>query len=110
MKKLVFLCLIILSFSCKKSNINDHDDFVGTWRNTSSNITKTLEVDDNGKSSYEEVTESGNLTKTKSFNGRFILEGTVLKIGFKKFQVNQEPELENGTWTISLDNTNFTRD
>jgi hypothetical protein len=105
---LAFIFLCTITFSCKKSNISDHEDYIGVWNNSNGSTTRKLEVKSNGKSFYEEETISGNSTKKKSYKGRFILENTTLKIGLKKFTINQEPALKNGTWFFTMDDIEYT--
>jgi hypothetical protein len=103
------LIALFLLNSCEKSNINDFDyhKYIGVWNNESGNTTRTLEVKSNGKSFYEEVTKSGNVAKSLSYNGNFILEGSTLKIGFKKLTINKEPTVSNGYWYLIMDNNEY---
>jgi hypothetical protein len=109
MKKVLLIGLTILYFTaCKKSNISDYQDYIGVWRNVKDNVTLTLEVKSNGKSFYEEVTKSGNVTKSITHKGRFIIEGSTLKIGFKKLVINKEPTIyPNGIWLLTMDNIEY---
>jgi hypothetical protein len=108
MKHFIFIGLIaFLMISCEKSNVDIYQDYIGVWSNTNGNLTRTLEVRKNGKSFYSEHTEMANGWKEISFNGVFIIEGSILKIGFKKLTINKEPELKDGFWHLTLDDIEF---
>jgi len=111
MKKVFFTCMIMLflAVSCKKSNINDYQNYIGVWSNTSGNITRTLEVKVNGRAFYEEVTIKGNATNSISHNGKFFLDGSTLKIGFKKLTINKEPTISDGFWLLTMDSNEYYR-
>jgi hypothetical protein len=109
MKNIFFIGLtLFFLMSCEKSNIEEHENYIGTWTNISSNVTRTLEVKPRGQTLYEEKTMSGKTTKTVSFEGRFILEGQTLKVGFKKLTINKEPTFTSGIWLLTMDDIEYT--
>jgi hypothetical protein len=110
MKKILLIGLTALLFlSCEKSNIDINQNYIGVWSNLSGNLTRTLEVQSNGKSFYEEATRSGNTSSYMSFNGNFILKDSILTIGFKKLTINKVPAVSNSIWHLTMDNIEYTR-
>ena len=110
MKKILLIGLTALLFlSCEKSNIDINQNYIGVWSNSSGNLTRTLEVQSNGKSFYEEVTRSGNTSSYISFNGNFILKDSILTISFKKLTINKEPTLSNSVWHLTMNNNEYSR-
>jgi hypothetical protein len=105
---LLFGLTALLLISCKKSNIAEYQDYIGVWNSEDNNTSYTFEVKSNGKCFYEEVSVSGNTTKTVNYSGKFILEGSTLKIGIKKMPINKEPELSNGVWHLTMDDIEYT--
>lgn len=110
MKK--FLCIALSLFmllSCEKSNIDSYQDYIGVWTNVSGSLTRTLDVDADGNSYYEERTKSGNSSSYVKYTGKFILDGTSLKIGFKKLNIDESPVLINGSWYLIMDDLEYLR-
>ena len=108
MKKILFIGLVaFLMLSCEKSNIGTYQNYIGYWSSTSGDLTRSLEVQSNGKSFYKEVTRSGNVMKELSFNGVFVMEGTTLKVGFKKLIINKEPAQLDGSWYVTMNNNEY---
>lgn len=108
MKKTLFIGLTVLLFlSCEKSNIGVHEDYIGVWSNVSGNLTRTLEVRSSGRSFYEELTRSGNSSSSISYNGNFVLNDSILTIGFKKLIINEEPIESDGIWYLTMDNREY---
>lgn len=108
MKKILLIGLsALLLLSCKKSNIDAHQNYIGVWSNNDGDVTRRLEVESNGKSFYEEKTSSGFTNKYVSHNGKFILDGSTLKIGLKKLTINNEPALNNDIWYLTMENREY---
>lgn len=108
MKKLLFIGLVAFVFlSCEKSNIGTYQNYIGYWSSTSGDLTRSLEVKSNGKSIYKEVTRTGNVMKELSFNGNFVMEGTSLKVGFKKLIINKEPAEVDGSWYVTMSDNEY---
>ena len=109
MKKILFITLTaFLLLSCEESNISINQNYIGVWTNVNGNLTRTLEVETNGQCYYEEMTRTGNMSKYISFNGKFILQDSILRIGFKKLTINKEPTLSNSVWSLTMDNIEYT--
>jgi len=110
MKKTFFIVLtVLLLWSCEPSNIDLYQDYVGVWVNETGNVTRTLEIDAIGFSSYEERTDKGNTSTTLSFKGIFVLEGSTLKIGFKTLTINQVPTKVDGAWYLIMNDLEYQR-
>jgi len=111
MKKTLLISLTVLLFlSCEKSNIAEHADYIGVWNNVSGNLTRSLEVNASGKSFYEEVTISGNSSSSVSYNGNFVLNDSILKIGFKKLIINEEPTKSGNIWYLTMDEREYIKE
>ncbi len=110
MKKTLFILFsTFFLLSCEKSNIAEHADYIGVWTNVNGNLTCTLEVKTGGRSFYEERTSSGNSYTAVSYNGNFILNDSILKIGFKKLIINEAPTMSGSTWYLVMDNREYTK-
>ena len=108
MKKTLLIGLaVLLFFSCEKSNIVEHENYIGVWTNVNGSLTRTLEVNPSGRSYYEEMTISGNTSTSVSYNGNFVLNDSILKIGFKKLIINEEPTMYDGKWYLIMDNREY---
>lgn len=111
MKKILLIALTAFLFlSCENSNIDINQNYIGVWSNTSGNLTRTLEVNANGRSYYEEVTRKVNSSSYISFNGNFILSDSTLTIGLKKLTINKEPAVTNSVWHLTMNNNEYTRE
>lgn len=106
-KKLLIGLTVLLFLSCEKSNIADHENYIGVWSNVSGDLTRTLEVKSSGKSFYEEVTTTGNTSTYVSYNGNFVLKDSTLKIGFKKLTINEEPTMSAGIWYLIMNRREY---
>ena len=110
MKKILLIRLTALLFlSCENSNIDINQNYVGVWSNISGNLTRTLEVQSNGKCSYEESTRVGNKSNYQGFEGYFILKDSILTIGLEKLTINKEPTLSNSIWHLTMNNNEYSR-
>jgi hypothetical protein len=100
--KFALLILTIITFSsCEKSNINEYQDFVGTWTSTQSSEKHEIIVKTNGKTTYEKTTSNTEVY----FRGRLIINDDEMKIGLKKLIINKFPEQSSETyiWQMTLD-------
>jgi len=109
-KSLLILLATFFLLSCEKSNIAEHADFIGVWANVDGDLRRTLEVAPGGRSSYEERKGSGNSYSAVSYNGPFVLNDSILKIGFKKLIVNEEPTMSGSTWCLVMDNREYKKE
>lgn len=109
-KALLILLATFLFLSCEKSNIAEHADFIGVWTNVDADLKRTLEVTVRGRSFYEERKGSGNSYSAISYNGPFVLNDSILKIGFKKLIINEEPTMSGGTWYLVMDNREYKKE
>ena len=109
-KSLLILLATFLFLSCEKSNITEHADFIGVWTNIDEDLRRTLEVTAGGRSFYEERKGSGNSYSAISYNGPFVLNDSILKIGFKKLIINEVPTMSGGTWYLVMDNREYTKE
>ena len=103
----VFLLVIpfLLVTSCKKSNLNDYPDFQGDWYGSESSTNYEITIDSYGNASYIKT----NGTTTATFTGRLIVknEDDELKIGIKKFDIDQYPKEAGGDWGMTLDGIDY---
>mgnify|MGYP000846757580 FL=1 len=109
-KSLIILFATFLLLSCEKSNIAEHVDYIGVWTNVDVDLRRTLEVTPGGRSFYEERKGSGNSYSAISYNGPFVLKDSILKIGFKKLIINEEPTMSGGTWYLVMDNREYVKE
>jgi len=110
MKNLLFIGLtLFLLFSCDTGNIDVNQQYIGVWKNSASDLTRTLEVKSSGRCFYEEVKVSGNMSTSISYNGFFVLKDSILTIGFKKLTINEEPVLTGSTWYMTMDDIEYTK-
>lgn len=109
-KSLLILLATFILLSCEKSNIAEHADFIGVWTNVDANLRRTLEVTTGGRSFYEERTSSGKSYSAVSYNGPFVLNDSILKIGFKKLIINEAPTMSGSTWYLVMDNREYTKE
>ncbi|OJV45394.1 MAG: hypothetical protein BGO29_12090 [Bacteroidales bacterium 36-12] len=108
MKKTLLIVLTAFLFlNCEKSNIAEHADFIGVCTNVDANLERTLEVTVGGRSFYEERKNSGNSYTAISYNGPFVLNDSILKIGFKKLIINEAPTMSGGIWYLTMDNLEY---
>ena len=106
--RFLFVILLLSMLSCKKSNINDHPNFVGNWRASQNDATYDLVVKQNGSAVYEKI--KGNTTT--SANGRLIVkDDDKVKIGIVNFSLNEYPNQPNDTanWTMTMDDVKYFR-
>jgi len=108
-KSLIILFSTFFFISCEMGNIAEHTDYIGVWTNVNGNLTRTLEVKTGGRSFYEERTKSGNSYSAVSHKGFFVLNDSILKIGFKKLIINEAPTMSGSTWYLVMDNREYTK-
>ncbi len=109
-KLLLILFAAIFLLSCEKSNIAEHADFIGVWTNVDEDLRRTLEVTSGGRGFYEERTRSVNSYSAISYNGPFVLNNSILKIGFKKLIINEEPTMSGGIWYLVMDSREYKKE
>ncbi|MES2760655.1 MAG: hypothetical protein V4677_00545 [Bacteroidota bacterium] len=97
MKKIVSVLVILLiigSFGCKKKVTDVNKDFIGLWYSESkyksnfSSAYKSIEIKENSAAEYNDAGEGSNV----NFSGKARIKGSTLKIGIKKFTVDEAPK------------------
>ncbi|MES2513217.1 MAG: hypothetical protein V4580_03700 [Bacteroidota bacterium] len=87
------LVLIIGSFGCKKKVADVNKDFVGLWYSESkyttmySDVYKSIQIKENSAAEYS---SQGDGTSV-NFTGKARLKGSMLKIGIRKFSIDEAP-------------------
>lgn len=110
MKKFLLIGLTaLLLLSCEESNIDENKNYIGFWTSIDGDITYTLDVQANGRCNYKASIRSGNKLTYSGFEGKFALQDSTLKIGFKTLTINEPPALLDGTWYLTMDKHEYTR-
>jgi hypothetical protein len=91
---LMHLVFLIGLLGCKKKVMDVNKDFLGSWYNDTkfsdpyANVYKNIEIKENSSATYRD--EGGFSNKT--FTGKAKIKGSVLKIGLKKFTIDEAPK------------------
>jgi hypothetical protein len=110
MKKYLFIGFVTFLFlSCEESNINVNETYIGFWSSIDGDVTYTLDVQSNGSCNYKVSTRYGNKLSYSGFEGKFMLQDSILKIGSESLRINKAPMLSNGKWYLTMENHNYTR-
>ena len=106
---LIYVCLLLFTLSCRKGEdaAKVSPDFVGTWRlSTGSNSYNILEIEDFGKSSYQECFScAGSVCDCHEPSlGKAKINNNKLYIGFlPKFKIDKMPYKSGMNWYMVLD-------
>lgn len=109
-KQYSFLMLValvlIFSTSCGKKIEEVNPNFIGFWQGSDATKSYTIRIEEDGQGRYS-YTGGGEMG---SAEGRVRYRNGKLKIGpFKGLEINNEPKLLAGVWTMEADGVTYTR-
>ncbi|MES2760654.1 MAG: hypothetical protein V4677_00540 [Bacteroidota bacterium] len=96
MKQIISVLTIILligSFGCKKKLTDVNKDFIGLWythhkfTTPNSSVYKAINITENSSAEYSDRSEGAN----ENVNGKARVKDNKLRIGVKKFTIDEEP-------------------
>ncbi len=108
MKKIHLLLItsLLIVGSCGKEKISAHQDFEGYWEGEDLLTWHEIEIQPTGSATY--IRQSGITTFTAT--GQFkIKPGKYIKIGLKKFTLDEYPSFDGTDWTMRIDGVEYFR-
>jgi hypothetical protein len=113
MKKLtIILSLLIISVSCGKQAFKaDNELYPGFWVGEDTSHFYELDIPSSnteGTWNQKEKNPSGSVSRGK-YTAKIFIKGNTMKIGFKKFKIDQEPALDTLGISMVLDGIRYYR-
>lgn len=108
---LPFVCFLFVFISCNREDVEEvNTNYIGTWTGQDETHFYTIEVNTNGEGEYQKANANAN----EFFTGKTKVWKDKLKIGKKKFNVNEEPTLKvdafgNSFYQMQLDKIIYIR-
>jgi len=86
--------------ACGKKVDKGNTDYIGFWEGTANSKNYVLNI---GSDSEGRLSECEGALNCSEWEGKARVKNDQLKIGLKKLDVNQEPKLIAGDWTMTID-------